>query len=276
MPNTTTEPVTLPSLLLTNIAPHVAAAGILVNLFGPLALAAYAIISLALSTAHAAYAPYFMQAKAENTETNTNTEYIHTTVIHFVNCMDTPEPTISIGWLDDHAASVGGLTPEQSTLLINSRLTTDLSSDGFNAILAHEIAHVNQDNGLVSLGIVVFRSLSFIALATALYWLPSTAHTFATLAGMTALTVSWNLLYTFMQRQYEYEADATAVKTTGNPHALATALTTITNSPQYPVKQPADTQYKHITQLFISHPPLEKRIQAIHAHHPSPQKQRVV
>src|SRR5215217_938863 len=184
--------------------------------------------------------------------------------------------------IDDTApnAFATGRDPEHASVAVTSGLLEKLDRDELQGVLAHEVSHVgNLDIRYAMLvGILVgttvlisdffLRGLFFGGGQIQLI-LMLLAIVLAILAPLFA-----RLLQLSISRQREYLADATAVKLTRNPKALADALQKISNDREVLevanratahlyIVNPIKKFEKRAKGLFSTHPPIQERIQIL-------------
>ena len=129
-----------------------------------------------------------------------------------------------------NAFAVGG--PNNSALAITDGLMRNLSPRELRGVLAHEISHIkHNDTGILRLaevvrgltrGISIF-GLSLIFLGLPVLWGQSVVSLFVPLLLLSAPIIS-GLLQLALSRTREFAADMEAVRLTGDPVGLASAL----------------------------------------------------
>jgi len=163
---------------------------------------------------------------------------------------------------------------------VTEGLLTRLTRPQLEAVIGHEMAHLLDNDSIVTTIacslFATYLQLLRISLSAArnekggLWWLPT--------ALLWLLTLGAKLLNTAVSRQREYLADAMAVQLTRNPTALAEALLKVsrawrgggeveeTLAPIF-ILNPDDTrldqQESRLADLFSTHPPLQKRLDAL-------------
>lgn len=163
---------------------------------------------------------------------------------------------------------------------VTEGLLTRLTRPQLEAVIGHEMAHLlDHDSIVTTIACSLFATylqLLRISLSAAraekggLWWLPT--------GLLWLLTIGAKLLNTAVSRQREYLADATAVQLTRNPTALAEALLKMSNAwrgggdvdealaPIF-ILNPDDTrldqQESFVADLFSTHPPVQKRLNAL-------------
>jgi len=163
---------------------------------------------------------------------------------------------------------------------VTGGLLTRLTRPQLEAVIGHEMAHLlDHDSIITTIAYSLFATyvrLWRISLSAArtgqgvLWWLP--------MALLWLLTIGAKLLNTAVSREREYLADAMAVQLTRNPTALAEALLKASRAwrgggtvdaalaPIFilsPDGERPDQQESWLADLFCTHPPLRKRLDAL-------------
>nr|WP_303646766.1 M48 family metalloprotease [Haloarchaeobius salinus] len=148
-----------------------------------------------------------------------------------------PTPAVRLLDTDAPVALVTGLRPSSTTLVVSTGTLDALDDDELRAVVAHELAHVaNRDVAVTSacaVPVFVADDLFGWGLSTlgdepgtAAHPLSAVALLFSLAVGGAFLAVGRGLLVLFT-RQRERAADRAAVALTGDPAALASALTAL-------------------------------------------------
>ena len=190
--------------------------------------------------------------------------------------------------IETHArnAFASGIDQKSFSITVTRGLLQSLSKDEVEGVLAHELTHIrNRD---VRLLIVTIIFTGMIGFAAQLMWSNVRYGIWAGTGrsskgkgggGMVLLVILGILwvgyfatLFTrfALSRRREYMADAGAVQITKQPDAMMRALMRIAGKDQIP-KMPGDVALmcienrKAFMGLFATHPPIEKRIEALSA-----------
>lgn len=196
-----------------------------------------------------------------------------------------------------------GSSPDNSAICVTQGAMDYLSRDELQGVVAHEISHiVNNDVAINSKIIGYLFALEIIAvIATSIFRLSfgvirnvnvsssrrrngSSVLAFLTLVCLVCLLLLvigyvgcffGNLMRAAISRQREYLADASAVQFTRNPRGIAGALkkigchnlgSSVANTASLQISHMffgSVFNYRFMQFLFMTHPPLVKRIQAI-------------
>jgi membrane protein implicated in regulation of membrane protease activity len=133
------------------------------------------------------------------------------------------------------------------TILLSDRLLCLLSRGETEAVMAHEAAHFRP---LQRLAFSAVPLLAVFAILVGSFW--PQARIAAPFLPLLAL-----LLWRVLRRMQEYDADANAVRATGDPEALITALTRISGVAGMP------HHWGPAAGIFLPHPPLTARFRSI-------------
>lgn len=206
---------------------------------------------------------------------------LHNLVENLAITAGLPKPRVYI--IPDSApnAFATGRNPENSAIAVTAGLLDLLDRSEIEGVIAHEMAHIgNRDILVMSVAVVL---AGFIALATD--WLlrgfifggdDNRGGGIQILIAI-GLSIFASIFATLLQlavsRRREYLADATGALLTRYPQGLASALEKI-GSYRAPMRTASKaTAHLYISQpfgsakklsgLFATHPPIEKRIQAL-------------
>ncbi len=197
-------------------------------------------------------------------------------------------PKMRIKWIetDIKNAFVVGLkllSFSNQTMFIGRNLRTMLTFEEFDAVIAHELAHVanrhihkrviellkNFISALVGFGFLLLLTLGFFYLYfgedMSLYQKPVAIMCVVTC--MSWLFFNYSLFFDTI-RSHEYEADAYAVMKLGaSLGALKSALQKLSQTDEMPeylkAKKPAPKKKNFISRLFSTHPELEERMTSL-------------
>lgn len=211
-----------------------------------------------------------------------------------------PMPKLRIIETDAPNAFASGTSPEQYTITVTRGLLELLDERELEAVLAHELTHIrNEDVRTMVIAVLIVGVLSFLgefayrwmkersgywgfwSLKTARYadrhHRPSKAketggRQAVIIVATICMILAWqlSLLIRFaLSRRREYLADAGAVELTKNPDAMISALTKIQGKgelegvPSSVMELCLDNPRSGWADLFATHPPIEKRIDAL-------------
>jgi heat shock protein HtpX len=194
-----------------------------------------------------------------------------------------PMPRVYIIPSDAANAFATGRNPQHAAVAVTEGIMRLLNHEELEGVIAHELGHVRNRDILIS-------SVA-ATLAGAIMWISHTAR-FAALFGgfgnrddregggglgflftIIVAPLAAMLIQMAVSRSREYGADATGAHLAGNPYGLARALEKLhASSTARPIEASAATSHlfivkpfsaSAISNLFSTHPPIEKRIQRL-------------
>ena len=198
-----------------------------------------------------------------------------------------PIPRLRVIETPSRNAFASGLSESKAVITVTRGLIDALEADELEAVLAHELSHVrHRDVRLLVIAAVFVGIFSFLGemLFRGMFrvHLPRTtgrqrrgggvnAGIFVVTAALViAVAYGLAILVRFaLSRRREYMADAGAVELTKNPDAMIRALQKIAGHSDVP-RAPEevremffDNRATGFSSLFATHPPIEKRIEAL-------------
>jgi heat shock protein HtpX len=194
-----------------------------------------------------------------------------------------PMPKIYVIPTDSPNAFATGRNPAHASVAVTQGILNLLNDEELEGVLAHELGHVRNRDILIS-SIAATIAGAITMLASMGKW----AMIFGGMSrddreggggGIAALfmlilaPIAASLIQLAVSRSREYQADATGAHFTGNPYALASALSKLdTYSRRVPLAATPSTAHLFIIQpflgmnfgsLFSTHPPIAKRIERL-------------
>jgi heat shock protein HtpX len=197
-------------------------------------------------------------------------------------------PRLKVMDSDALNAFATGMNPKQYSITVTRGLAERLDDAELEAVLGHELTHIrNGDVRLLVIAVVIAGVISFFAelvvrmfFQSGLYWgggrrresrggggaLP------AILIAVALIAIAWllSIMIRFaLSRSRELLADAGSVELTKNPDAMITALRKIEGRGDLERANSAvmemciDNPREDFSNLFDTHPPIEKRIDAL-------------
>lgn len=197
---------------------------------------------------------------------------------------DMPMPKVYIIPSQGPNAFATGRKPQNAAVAATEGIMSMLSEDELEGVMAHELAHVQNRDTMISAIAATFAG-AISMLSSMLQW----AAIFGTgrdeeeggsLAGGLALAfiapMAAMLIQMAISRSREYVADASGARICGNPLALANALRKLqqaTTMVPMPEATPATSHLFIVNpltsgsmmKLFSTHPPMEERISRLEA-----------
>lgn len=197
-----------------------------------------------------------------------------------------PIPEVYILQTDQINAFAAGTTPENACVCVTTGALSKLSRDELQGVIGHEFGHIYNHDSKLSMRLAAMLMGFFFIFYIALRMLQFSAYQRGERRANPILLVALimvgsgilsyfagTILSSMVSREREYLADASSVQFTRNPEGLVSALKKIekeTNVAKMPV---AGMAYNHLyfdhrtfTNLFATHPPIQKRIEAILGH----------
>lgn len=201
-----------------------------------------------------------------------------------------PMPAVYILQADQINAFAAGMSPTSAAICITDGALRRLSRDELQGVIAHEFGHIYNGDMRISLRLAAMVMGFYFA-----FFLGLRILQFSGLAGgrrsrddergganvvamasiilFVAGAVTWlagSILKAMVSREREYLADACAVQFTRNPDGISRALRKIAkDSVQDMPKDGSSISHMYFndnsffSEIFATHPPLEKRIAAI-------------
>jgi heat shock protein HtpX len=215
---------------------------------------------------------------------------LHAMVERLCAMADIPKPRVAIVDTDVPNAFATGRSPKHAAVAVTRGLLQRLEPREIEAVLAHELSHIANRDVLIMTVASFFAMLAALLTRFGLYagmfggfgggnnrdnnnqvpvWL------IVTLVAMVTYAISYILIRT-ISRYREYAADRGSALITGAPEYLMSALQKIASDivriPQRDLREVAGmnaffivpTNWRQqVGELFMDHPPLEKRLAAL-------------
>src|SRR5215213_9835085 len=195
---------------------------------------------------------------------------------------DLPKPKVAVAESRQPNAFALGRSPKNATVAVTTGILSLLSPAELEGVLAHELTHVANRDVMVMTLASFFATIAAYIVQFGFFFgggssddddNPSVLVLF--LVSIAVYIVSFFLMQA-LSRYREFAADRGAAIVTGRPSALASALTKISMGmeriPQRDLRPTSELSAfyifppgagKAIGSLFSTHPPMEKRIEAL-------------
>lgn len=189
-----------------------------------------------------------------------------------------PEPRIFLIESPQPNAFATGRSPRKAAVAVTSGILQVLTVDELEGVLAHELAHVQNRDILIS-SIAAMIASALTMLARMAFWFGGGSNRESPLGAIGAILslivapIAAMLIRLAISRTREFQADATGAETTGRPMLLASALEKISaGTSRIPMNvNPATAQLfidnpmkavrgGGMMKLLSTHPPTEERI----------------
>lgn len=216
---------------------------------------------------------------------NVEAPELHSMVEYLAKRSGLPKPRLYIMPGDTPNAFATGRNPEYAAVAVTEGLLRLLNSDELEGVLAHELAHINNRDILISsIAAVMAGAISY--LATMAQWAmifgggrsddeEGGGSLIGSIAMMIIAPIAAALIQMAISRSREYAADATGAEICGKPQGLASALKQLEEyNQQLPMQiNPATAQMyivnplngQALSRLFSTHPPIRERIKRLGA-----------
>jgi heat shock protein HtpX len=194
---------------------------------------------------------------------------------------DLPKPRIAVADTSVPNAFAMGRSQKSATVCCTTGIMNTLSPSELEGVMAHELSHVKNRDVLIMTIASFFASVAAMMMQFGLFFGggrrsdDSPAFAIVLLASLVVYVVSFFLMLA-LSRYREFGADRGASIITGRPSALASALVKISSTMQrVPTKDLREAERMNaffivpasvkgsIKSLFATHPPMEKRIEAL-------------
>lgn len=207
---------------------------------------------------------------------------LHGVIDRLCALADMPKPRLAIADIDTPNAFATGRSQKHSVVVVTTGLMRRLDKGELEGVLAHELSHIaHRDVAVMTIASFLGVLAGFVA-RTALYirggrdQRAQAAQLVIVLVSVLVYAISF-LLLRVLSRYRELAADRAAAQLTGQPSALASALTKISSEMgSIPTKDlrkmepvnafffaPPKTKGFSLGKLFATHPTLEQRIAAL-------------
>ncbi len=211
---------------------------------------------------------------------------LHGIVDRLCASADMPKPRVAVSRMDLPNAFATGRNADHAVVCVTTGLQRRLETEELEGVLAHELSHVaHRDVAVITiasfLGVIAGLTVRF-AFYSQLFGGgrrdQNTAVAFAAVMGVSAAVYALSfLLIRALSRYRELAADRAAALLTGKPSALAAALTKVDGEiARIPTRDlrtaqafnaffftPALRPGSTAARLFSTHPPLERRLEAL-------------
>jgi heat shock protein HtpX len=193
-----------------------------------------------------------------------------------------PMPRVYMIPVDQPNAFATGRNAKHAAVAVTRGIMQQLSEDELRGVLAHELAHIQHHDILItSVASSIGAAITYIAYMA--LWFggddESPLGLVASLAMVLLAPIAATIIQLAVSRQREYAADAGGAAICGNPESLASALLRLEEGAKaapMQVNQAAEPLYivkpfssKGLAGLFSTHPPIEERVRRLRQMRPS-------
>lgn len=192
--------------------------------------------------------------------------------------MGIPMPKMYVIPTDSPNAFATGRNPQHASVAMTQGILDLLNDEELEGVLAHELGHVNNRDILISsIAATIAGAITMLARFGFFFGMGDREdNRGGGMGGLLLLILApfaAMLIQLAVSRSREYQADATGAHFTGNPYALASALSKLdAYSKRLPMAATPSTAHLFIIQpllgmnfgnLFSTHPPIAKRIERL-------------
>ncbi len=208
---------------------------------------------------------------------------LHAIVHRLATAAGVPMPKVYILPSESPNAFATGRNPQHAAVAVTQGIMRILTRDELEGVLAHEMAHVKNRDILIGTvaatlaGAVMMlaRFAQFAAIFGGGRDRDEGGGAFGLIAMAILAPIGAMLVQMAVSRSREYQADASGARFCGRPESLARALEKIAGaSRRAPLEASPATAHmfimsplsgKGMASLFSTHPPVEKRVERLHA-----------
>lgn len=198
---------------------------------------------------------------------------LHRTVDELASEMNIPKPKIYLVNMPTPNAFATGRNPKNASIAVTKSLLSDLNKREVKAVLAHELTHVkNRDTLLSSIAATIAGAIAIISRMLFFGFIGGDGDEGGSLAFLIVMPFVATLIRLAISRSREYKADKGAAINTSK-ESMISSLKKIHNSKKLKagsVSQMTSHMFienpfssSKITELFMTHPTLENRIENI-------------
>jgi heat shock protein HtpX len=192
--------------------------------------------------------------------------------------MSIPMPKLYVIPTDSPNAFATGRNPQHASVAVTAGILNLLNDEELEGVLAHELGHVNNRDILISsIAATIAGAITYLGRFG--FFFGGGERDDRRGGGIGALLMlilaplAAMMIQLWVSRTREYHADETGAQLTGNPYALASALSKLdAYSRRAPLVATPSTAHLFIIQpflgmnfgsLFSTHPPIAKRIERL-------------
>ena len=192
--------------------------------------------------------------------------------------MGIPMPKLFVIPTDSPNAFATGRNPQHASVAVTAGILNLLNEEELEGVLAHELGHVNNRDILMSsIAATIAGAITYLGRFGLFFGGGNSEDRrgggIAALLMLILAPIAAMMIQMAVSRSREYNADETGAKLTGNPYALASALSKLdAYSRRAPMIASPSTAHLFIIQpllgmnfgsLFSTHPPIAKRIERL-------------
>ena len=208
-----------------------------------------------------------------------DTRRIYESVERLSRNANLPMPRVYLCPHDAPNAFATGRSPRKAAVAVTRGLASIMDDAELDGVIAHELAHIKYRDTLTStIAATVAGVLAFVA-----QWFfflgmgrREGGNPLVTILVIIGAALGAAMIKAMISRSREFAADAEGARIAGSPHGLASALARLdAMSRRVPLRQPNPAQNnlfiveplaggaRSLTNLFATHPPTARRIEAL-------------
>jgi heat shock protein HtpX len=205
---------------------------------------------------------------------------LHAMVQRLAQRAGLPVPRMYVCPQEAPNAFATGRNPRHAAVAVTTGALRLLDHDELEGVLSHELAHIkNRDTLTSTVAATIAGIFSMLGYSAMLFGTGGHSreggHPFALLVVVLLGGIGAGLIQAMISRSREYVADADGSRIAGTPHGLVSALRKLDAvSKRIPLHNPNPAMnnmfiveplvgFRGLTNLFATHPPVEKRIAAL-------------
>jgi heat shock protein HtpX len=209
----------------------------------------------------------------------TDAPEIHHIVARLAERAGIPKPRVYVAPTSVPNAFATGRNPQHAVICLTSGIMQMLTREELTGVIGHELAHVKHYDMLIgTIAATIAGAIS--ALGYLLWFVPvggndrEDGNPLAALAVVILAPIAAAIIQAMISRKREFNADSYGAELAGNRMSLATALEKLhMENKRHPMElvNPAQSSLfimkpfsaKSMANLFSTHPPVEKRVEAL-------------
>jgi len=199
---------------------------------------------------------------------------LHKTVESLATKAKIPKPRVYVVSNETPNAFATGRNEDHAAVAVTSGILKILNKDELEGVLAHELAHIQHRDILIStMAATVASAVVLLSRWAVFFGNDEGKGMIPAIATAIIAPIAATVIQMAISRSREYEADAGSAQVTGKPEALAAALRKLSlASKAKPMDANPSTAHMFIVNplsgdlimnLFSTHPPIEKRIERL-------------
>ena len=158
-------------------------------------------------------------------------------------------------------AAVAGIAPWARYIFLTDALLNHFSDDEVETVVAHEFGHVRYKHIptylLFWLTYLLFHVLVYLYMGESLEHLLPESPILSSMGTIAFFIFYFVVIFRYLSRRFEHQADLYAVKLTGNPEAFKSALSRLAYLNYFP------KSIQRLFEIFHTHPSVHRRIEFI-------------